>query len=141
MWVYVYVCGYVEKYHICGLKVGVRIICGYPLYVGIYGTRFHLKEISLVSSQHFVVSNLENDPLFEDPPITPSIAEKHALVFRRVRRLFELNLEERWAAITGEAPSPALLGAMTEILYPYDASTNARTGLNFAVCILLYFLE
>ncbi len=29
--------GYVEKYYICGLKVGVRIICGYALYMGIYG--------------------------------------------------------------------------------------------------------
>ncbi len=29
MWVYLYTCGYVEKYHICGLKVWVPIICGY----------------------------------------------------------------------------------------------------------------
>ncbi len=39
MWVYLYTCGYAEKYHICGLKVGVGIICGCPLYVGIYGSR------------------------------------------------------------------------------------------------------
>ncbi len=37
IWVYLYICGYVEKYHICGLKVGVHIICGYALYMGIYG--------------------------------------------------------------------------------------------------------
>ncbi len=32
MWVYLYMCGYVEKYHICGLKVGVHIICGFVSY-------------------------------------------------------------------------------------------------------------
>ncbi len=37
MWVYLYMCGCVEKYHICGLKVGVGVICGCPLYMGIYG--------------------------------------------------------------------------------------------------------
>ncbi len=31
-------CGYVEKYHICGLKVEVCIICGCALYMGTYGT-------------------------------------------------------------------------------------------------------
>ncbi len=29
MWVHLHMCKYVEKYHICGLKVGVGIICGY----------------------------------------------------------------------------------------------------------------
>ncbi len=29
MWVHLYMCGYVEKYHMCGLKVGVCIISGY----------------------------------------------------------------------------------------------------------------
>ncbi len=38
MWVYLYICGYVEKYYICGVKAGVCIICGCALYVGIYGT-------------------------------------------------------------------------------------------------------
>ena len=33
MWVYLYICGYVEKYHICGLKVGVRITGGYLRYI------------------------------------------------------------------------------------------------------------
>ncbi len=33
MWVYLYMCEYVEKYHICGLKVGVHIIHGYLRYV------------------------------------------------------------------------------------------------------------
>ncbi len=33
MWVYLYMCGYVEKYHICGLKVWVRIIREYLWYV------------------------------------------------------------------------------------------------------------
>ncbi len=38
MWVYnLYICGFVEKYYICGLKVGVCIICGCALYMGIYG--------------------------------------------------------------------------------------------------------
>ncbi len=32
MWVYLYMCGYVEKYHICGLKVGGA------LYVGMHYT-------------------------------------------------------------------------------------------------------
>ena len=32
-WVYLYKCGNVEKYHICDLKVGVRIIRGYLQYV------------------------------------------------------------------------------------------------------------
>ncbi len=32
IWVYLYMCGYVEKYHICGLKVGVRILHGYLRY-------------------------------------------------------------------------------------------------------------
>ncbi len=34
IFVYVWV---IEKYHICGLKVGVGIICGCALYMGIYG--------------------------------------------------------------------------------------------------------
>ncbi len=33
MWVYLYTYGYVEKYHNCGLKVGVRIIRGYLRYL------------------------------------------------------------------------------------------------------------
>ena len=33
MWVYLCICGCIEKYHICGLKVGVHIICGYLRYV------------------------------------------------------------------------------------------------------------
>ncbi len=28
MWVYLYICGYIKKYYICGLKVGVHIILG-----------------------------------------------------------------------------------------------------------------
>ena len=39
MWVYLYICEYIEKY-ICGLKVGVPIICECTLYVGIYGSKF-----------------------------------------------------------------------------------------------------
>ena len=35
--IFIYICGYVEKCYICGLKVGVCIICGCTLYVGIYG--------------------------------------------------------------------------------------------------------
>ncbi len=38
MWVYLLYVGILKKSDICGLKVGVCIICGCALYVGIYGT-------------------------------------------------------------------------------------------------------
>ena len=83
------------------------------------------------------MSQLEKDPLFEEPSLTPSIAEKQDIVFQRVKKLYELNLEERWAAITGKQLSPFMLAASAETLYPYDASTNARSGLNFGVNSIL----
>ena len=46
IFVYVWV---IEKYHICGLKVGVRIIHGCALYMGIYGSIF-LNEMCGISS-------------------------------------------------------------------------------------------
>ncbi len=37
MWVYLYTRMYVEKYYICGVKVGVCFIYGCTLYGDIYG--------------------------------------------------------------------------------------------------------
>ena len=52
MWVYLYIYIYmwvVEKCYICGLKVGVCIICECALHVGIYGTS-RLNSVLLLSS-------------------------------------------------------------------------------------------
>ena len=75
--------------------------------------------------------------MFEEPTLTPSIAEKHDIVFRRVKKLFTLNLEERWAAITGNELNPVASNiASTETIYPYDASTSGRAGLNGVILFI-----
>ena len=80
-----------------------------------------------------MVSQLENDPLFDNPPLTRSAQEMHEVVFRRARKLYSLNLEKRWEAITGKKLDVLVSNTLVELIYTYDSSTSSRSGLNFGV--------
>ena len=80
-----------------------------------------------------MTSQLEKEPLFSQSTVSLPLNELKGLVFKRVKRLYELDFPNRWTRLTGQKFGPLDLESYSRLMYSYDASTSGRSGLNFGV--------